>query len=230
MSDPRARRRLVAVATTAVLAGTMAATPAVAQDPADLSFMNWFYGGVMGESYDGYIASFLAEHPEVRRCHGGDPALRPLQRRAQRQAGGEPAAERLVDQRVGRQAVRGLRAAPRPDALHRGDPDYDLADFGDAALAPWQYEGKQVALPFTNAGNVVFYNKAIFEAAGVPTPLELLDQGKWTWDNLKATAKAITDATGQYGFVHNNNPFVNGFRTLVEITVPTGRSPGPMTG
>lgn len=225
MSDSRTRRRIVAAAATAVMAGTMAATPAIAQEPAELSFMNWFYGGVMGESYDGYIASFLAEHPEVSAIAvETQPYVRYNDVLNVKLAGNQPPNISWINAAVGKQYVdsgRLLDLTPYIEAI----PDFDLDDFGAAALAPWQYEGKQVALPFTNAGNVVFFNKDMFEAAGVPTPLDLLEQGEWTWDNLKATAKAITDATGQYGFVHNNNPFVNGFRTLVEIYGPYGAQP-----
>ena len=98
-------------------------------------------------------------------------------------------------------------------------------------MSKWQYNGGQVALPFTNAGNVVFYNEDVFKKAGVPTPRELLDQGNWTWDTLKSTAKAIKDSgAAQYGFVHNNNPFVNGFKTLVELYGPYGAAPWSADG
>lgn len=226
MTDSRSRTRFATAATVAILAGSVAAAPVAAQEPAELTFMNWFYGGVMGEAYDGYIASFLAEHPEVS---GVTVETQPYVRYNDvlnvKLAGNQPPDISWINASVGKQYVdsgRLLDLTPAIEAI----PDFDLADFGDATLAPWKNGDAQVALPFTNAGNVVFFNKAIFEAAGVPTPLDLLNDGNWTWETLKSTAKAIKDSgAAQYGFVHNNNPFVNGFRTLVELWGPYGAQP-----
>jgi multiple sugar transport system substrate-binding protein len=197
-----------------------------AQEPVELTFMNWFYGGVMKEAYDEYIASYLAEHPEVSNIKvETHPYVRYNDVLNVKLAGNQPPDISWINASVGEQYVdsgRLLDLTPYIEAV----PDFDLADFGDAALEPWKDGDALVGLPFTNAGNVVFYNEAIFEQAGVPTPLELLEKGEWTWDNLKTTAKAIKDSgAAQYGFVHNNNPFVNGFRTLVEIYGPYGASP-----
>ena len=105
-------------------------------------------------------------------------------------------------------------------------PGFDLADFGDAALAPWKNGDKLVALPFTNASNVVFYNKDIFAKAGIPTPLELSTQGKWTWAAMRDTSKQLVDKqAAKYGLVLNNNIFTNGFRNLIDIYAPYGAAP-----
>ena len=57
-----------------------------------------------------------------------------------------------------------------------------------------RYKGKVYALPFTNAGNVVFYNKDLFEAAGVTDPVTHLENGTWTWETLVDVARQVNDA------------------------------------
>ena len=85
---------------------------------------------------------------------------------------------------------------------------------------------KLVALPFTNASNVVFYNKDIFAKAGMPTPLELSNQGKWTWETMRDTSKQLVDKqAAKYGLLLNNNIFTNGFRNLIDIYAPYGAAP-----
>lgn len=57
-----------------------------------------------------------------------------------------------------------------------------------------------VAAAETNFG-IIFFNKKIFQDAGLATPLELYEQGKWNWDNFVKYAKLLTDsATGQWGY------------------------------
>lgn len=43
---------------------------------------------------------------------------------------------------------------------------------------------------FDNTG--LFYNKRIFQDAGMPTPTELQEQGKWDWDAFVDAAKKLT--------------------------------------
>lgn len=76
------------------------------------------------------------------------------------------------------------------------------------ALSPevreaYQFEGKQMAIPFTVESTAIAYNKDIFEAAGLPDLKEIEDT--WTWDDLHEIAKKLTvknekGETTQYGF------------------------------
>ncbi len=56
-------------------------------------------------------------------------------------------------------------------------------------------DGEFYAVPTKQETYIVFYNKDIFDAAGVPYP-----QAPWTWDEMIATAEKLTDASkGIYG-------------------------------
>lgn len=77
-----------------------------------------------------------------------------------------------------------------------------LADIDPNLLAGMSYGtgGKLYFFPTSWNSVVVFYNKDLFDAAGVPYP-----SADWTWDDFLRAAKALTkrDATGkvtQYGY------------------------------
>jgi multiple sugar transport system substrate-binding protein len=193
--------------------------------------MNWFYDGPMKDVYDKYIASFLGQQPAVSAVNvETHPFVRYNDVLNVQLAANQPPNVSWINASVGPQYVGSGRLYDLGPAIE-AVPDFDLADFGEDTLAPWMHDGKLVALPFTNAGNVVFYNKDIFEAAGVPTPIELQEQGNWTWETVRETAKALKDNGGaRYGFVHNNNIFTLGFRNLVELWNAYGAAPWSADG
>lgn len=61
--------------------------------------------------------------------------------------------------------------------------------FYPAALNAFAYDGAQLGLPITFSTVMLFYNKDLFDAAGVEYP-----NADWTWDDVLAAATAITDA------------------------------------
>lgn len=61
-----------------------------------------------------------------------------------------------------------------------------------------QYKGNYYGVPVNIASLVLYYNKDLFDAAGVEYP-----NSDWTWDDLEAAALALTkevDGEQQYGF------------------------------
>jgi len=64
----------------------------------------------------------------------------------------------------------------------------DLADYPQAVLDLYdQGDGAIYGLPKDFDTNAVWYNKALFDAAGVDYPSE-----DWTWEDFRETAKALT--------------------------------------
>ncbi|OAS89102.1 sugar ABC transporter substrate-binding protein [Metabacillus litoralis] len=49
---------------------------------------------------------------------------------------------------------------------------------------------------------VMYYNKKVFEEAGVKTPQEYFDEGKWNWDAMEEVTSQLVEA-GKYGFVQD---------------------------
>jgi multiple sugar transport system substrate-binding protein len=72
---------------------------------------------------------------------------------------------------------------------------FDTSIYLPGLLEPGQVDGVQYLLPKDYSPLAVYYNKKIFDAAGVAYP-----SPEWTWDDLVATAQALTDpAQGIYG-------------------------------
>lgn len=72
------------------------------------------------------------------------------------------------------------------------------SDFDSSVLNVMQAAGKQVAIPYDFGPYVMYYNRDLFKAAGVPEP-----EDGWTVDEFVKDAKALTQGT-QYGFALNN--------------------------
>ena len=70
---------------------------------------------------------------------------------------------------------------------------YDLKDYWPGLLESAKYEGSVYGLPRDIEANVLYYNKDLFDAAGVSYP-----DDTWTWDDLLAAAEKLTvkDASG----------------------------------
>ncbi len=71
--------------------------------------------------------------------------------------------------------------------------DYDLEDYWPGLLESGSYEGSVYGLPRDIEVNVLYYNKDIFDEAGVAYPTD-----DWSWDDLRAAAEQLTvkDAGG----------------------------------
>ncbi|WP_309298110.1 ABC transporter substrate-binding protein [Clostridium omnivorum] len=69
----------------------------------------------------------------------------------------------------------------------------------------WNYNslnGKVLGMPVGYTTHVVYYNKALFDKAGVAYPKD-----GWTWQELKDTAKKLTDKNKKvYGFAFSGKP------------------------
>lgn len=74
-------------------------------------------------------------------------------------------------------------------------PD-EVIDAGSYQTSKAYGFNKSLAL-FDNTG--MYYNKRIFEEAGVPTPAEAQDQGTWNWDTFIDYAKKLTVDTNGDG-------------------------------
>jgi multiple sugar transport system substrate-binding protein len=72
-------------------------------------------------------------------------------------------------------------------------------DFMDNALSAYTYNDKIYGLPADSAGNLLFYNKEIFDKAKVPYP-----KADISWEDLQKLAKQMTIKEGttvsQYGY------------------------------
>jgi multiple sugar transport system substrate-binding protein len=67
------------------------------------------------------------------------------------------------------------------------------ADFLPKFAENGKFDGTQYGIPFVGSVRALFYNKAIFKKAGIKQPPK-------TWDELRADAMKIKNATGETGY------------------------------
>jgi multiple sugar transport system substrate-binding protein len=61
-------------------------------------------------------------------------------------------------------------------------------------------DGKIIGIPFRGAGWYTYFNKKIFEKAGVKTPEKYVEEGNWTWDKFIEVSRKISSGNGKiYG-------------------------------
>lgn len=81
------------------------------------------------------------------------------------------------------------------DSMIADDKDFDVNVFNKTALDAFKYNGSQYGLVESFSNVVMFYNKDLFDAAGVEYP-----QDSWTWTNELEAAQQLTNAdTGVWG-------------------------------
>ncbi|KKI89752.1 hypothetical protein WQ54_25755 [Bacillus sp. SA1-12] len=68
--------------------------------------------------------------------------------------------------------------------------------------------GKQMGIPFASFQTYVYYNKDLFDKAGVPYPEYKFGDPNWTWEELRNIAKKLTSNYGKpdavYGLAGDN--------------------------
>ncbi len=75
----------------------------------------------------------------------------------------------------------------------------ELDKFPEDLKAMYQWEGKTYALPKDMDTIAIWYNKTLFDEAGIPYP-----DGSWTWDEFYEIAQKLTKEDGSvYGFAAN---------------------------
>ncbi len=92
------------------------------------------------------------------------------------------------------------------------DEEIDLSSYPEALVNLYSYDGEVYGLPkdFDTIG--LYYNKDLFDAAGLEYP-----DDTWTWDDLRAAAETLTadgvwgfaatteDQTGYWNFIYQND-------------------------
>jgi len=115
-----------------------------------------------------------------------------------------------------------LGAGTAPDIITQKEVKYvpvfvdggQLLDVSDVKLpdgiggaASYEVDGVQYAVPYRQDSWVLYYNKDMFDAAGVDYP-----DGSWTWDDYADAATEIHAATGKFGsYEHRWQSTTQGF-------------------
>lgn len=91
---------------------------------------------------------------------------------------------------------------PLDDLIAKDAAELNLADIPQGLQNTAKIDGKTYGLPVGFTTHVVFYNKDMFAAAGVPEP-----KAGWTWDDLRADAAKFRNKDQKvYGFAVDAKP------------------------
>ncbi|MHA6298801.1 ABC transporter substrate-binding protein [Devosia sp. CAU 1758] len=82
----------------------------------------------------------------------------------------------------------------------RAKEDYDYADFSSDAMGLWAEGDAVYGIPFSTSPFMIYFNKTMFDEAGAQDPLELHENGEWTWEKLREVAQQVAAANETWGF------------------------------
>ena len=208
----------IALAAGATLAGCRrSAPPTPTPEPAQIVFA--YPSGVLTPYLEDLERSFEEENPRL------DVVLRQTNPYNALTSATQRADVAMIDQLS--IALLADAGALRPlDPLLQGTPELDLSVFYEGTLAALTWQGQLWGLPADVDPWVLYYNKDLFDASGVPYPTN-----NWTWDDMLEAALRITDPTASpplYGILGDMNradfvPLVyqNGGALVDSLVAPT---------
>ena len=187
--SPRPSRLLRALGGV-LLAASLLGSPAAAQS-GSASFM------VFGDpaelaAYQSLVGAFEEEHPDIDIELIHIPGASDYRLRLGADfAAGDPADIVLINYR--RYAPFVAMGVLEPLAPYLRESELiSSTDFFAEATDPFRWRGQLMCIPQNISSLVVYYNKDLFDDAGLAYP-----EDDWTWDEFLATAKALTlDADG----------------------------------
>lgn len=178
---------------TGLLLATALITPALAED-VTIKYMTFSAAPNYLKELDATIAAFEADHPGIKveyETAAWDAYFTKLQTVvAAKQA---PDAFELNYENFVTYADKGALADLTP--LIAADTGFSTDVYNPTALAAFQQGGKQLGLVESFSNVVMFYNKDLFDAAGVAYPT-----ANWTWtEELEAAQKLTNAGAGVWG-------------------------------
>ena len=190
---------LIITACPAPQAGQPGATggEAAASGSTTIRISCWESGDAL-EPFNNAIKSFEAANPEIKvnlECIPQDYGTKLL---AQIAAGNAPDIWQNGDGDVARYVAEGA-VAPLDEFINGSDP-LDMSAFLPGVASFGQVNGQTYYLTKDYSPLVLYYNKKLFDEAGVAYPT-----AEWTWDDLLAAAKTLTKPDGsQWGIMIPN--------------------------
>ncbi len=169
-------------------------TGAASADPVTIKYMTFSAAPNYIKELEATIAAFEAQHPDIKvdyETQAFDAYFTKLQTVVA--AGQAPDAFELNYENFVDYADKGVLADLGP--LISADTGFSTGIYNPTALAAFQEGGKQFGLVESFSNVVLFYNKDLFDKAGVSYPT-----ADWTWkDELPAAQKLTDSANGVWG-------------------------------
>lgn len=150
--------------------------------PAEMTWMAWSAGNQwLTPTYERVAGAFSEAHPATRLTvvPAGGPFLEKIKTLV---AAGTPPDVTDTHQTQVRDLGPGGIVVPLDGYLKRDRYPKDYVGWG-----PYAWQKKQYGVPWAIQSTAIFYNKALFDQAGVPYPTDM-----WTWDDFAAAARRLT--------------------------------------
>ncbi len=160
-----------------------------------------------GAAYQSLIDAFVAEHSDITFELINIPSSGDFRKRlAADFAAGTPPDLFLINYRrfppyAAKRVIESLTPYLAQSNLIQAE------DYYPQALAAFTWQGALACMPQNMSSPVIYYNKALFDAAGMAYPSD-----DWTWDEFVTTASALTQDTDSDGMTD-----IYGFGTEASI-------------
>ncbi len=147
-------------------------------------------------AYEKLVAAFEEAHPEIDVALGNIPSQGEYrQRLATEFSGGAPPDVMLLNYRRFATFADQGGLEPLGPYLEKSDI-IQASDFYEPTIEAFMLNGQLWCIPQNVSSLVVYYNKDLFAAAGVPYPTN-----EWTRDDFVAAARALTQDTNHDGTI-----------------------------
>jgi multiple sugar transport system substrate-binding protein len=180
----RAGAALIAVAAVTALAGCGA--PAQESGPVTLQYFNFTAGADHEDQLQAIIDAFEEENPDIT-IEVENASFEDYFTELQTRIAGGTAPDTFE---LNYENFVSFAASGALLDLEQAAPDQvDASAYFPRAYDAFNYDGAQFGLPESFSVVVLYYNKALFDTAGVDYPDET-----WTWSDEQKAAEALTDA------------------------------------
>ncbi len=180
----------------------------VAEDGAEIEVAYWEGSTSDKEAWDELLANLQKDHPEIKIIPQTYPSSDFRDMLDTRIAGNDwPDVIRYTYQRLGK-----FKKADVMLDLSPYISQESLDGISPAFLSACQYDGKLVAMPHHTDTMAMFYNKRMFEEAGIRIPTSVEDG--YTWEELTDIARTLKEKYSlpyAFGGIWENN---SGYRYL----------------
>jgi multiple sugar transport system substrate-binding protein len=173
-----------ATATTAAAAAPTSTTAPAAQPAAqagatvNMTFLHFFTGVLWTGGFQKLVDQFQQQNPSIKWVGIESPYDQMMPKLITLSAGGQPPDGTSLDNtEIDEIALRGLVKDLQP--YLSSDSSVKVEDFYQARLDQQKWKGKLYALPIDMGSGAIYYNKDIFDKAGIKYP-----DPKWTWNDV----------------------------------------------
>jgi multiple sugar transport system substrate-binding protein len=182
---------------------TPAAKPATGAQQVTLNFQHFFTGVLWTGGFQQLTEMFEKQNPNIKFGGAAVPYAEMMPKLITLAAGGQPPDGTSLDnERIQSVILRGL--LKELDPYMQADRSLNIEDFYKARLESQQSKGKTYGIPIDMGSGAIYYNKDMFDKAGLKYP-----DPKWTWNDVRDLALKLTldnngKRPGEAGFDKGN--------------------------